>query len=194
MRNDNSKKEPLLEPLLYELRVRKVIGHIPRGGRVCDICCDANGRFLRRLGKRIKEGIGLDKHVEPLIDGKISLRRVELDRTIDLESEFFDCATLLAAIEHLAYPAEIIKEAFRILKPGGVLLITTPSPAAKKVLEFLAFKLGIVSSEGVREHKRYYDKKSLKELCLRAGFSDNNIVAENFEFGYNIFLKAVKDK
>jgi len=72
------------------------------------------------------------------------------------------------------------------------LLITTPSPAAKKVLEFLAFKLGIVSSKGVREHKRYYDKKSLRELCIRAGFDDNKIVVEGFELGYNIFLRAVK--
>jgi ubiquinone/menaquinone biosynthesis C-methylase UbiE len=158
-------KEPFLEPLLYKLRVRKVAGNIPRGGKVCDICCDANGRFLFGIKDIIGEGVGIDKNVEALSDGNISLRRVELEKTIELESESFDCITLLAAIEHFSYPQEIIKECFRILKPGGALLITTPSPAAKKVLEFLAFKLGIVSSEGVREHKRYFDKKSLKKLC-----------------------------
>ena len=190
--NSTSNKEPLLEPLLYKLRVRKVVGNIPRGGKVCDICCDANGRFLFGIKDIIGEGVGIDKDVKALSDGNISLRRVELEKTIELKSESFDCITLLAAIEHLSYQQEIIRECFRILKPGGILLITTPSSAAKKVLEFLAFKLGIVSSKGVREHKRYYDKKSLRELCIRAGFDDNKIVVEGFELGYNIFLRAVK--
>ncbi|PIQ74145.1 MAG: hypothetical protein CO002_04540 [Candidatus Portnoybacteria bacterium CG_4_8_14_3_um_filter_44_10] len=117
--NSTSNKEPLLEPLLYKLRVRKVVGNIPRGGKVCDICCDANGRFLFGIKDIIGEGVGIDKDVKALSDGNISLRRVELEKTIELKSESFDCITLLAAIEHLSYQQEIIRECFRILKPGG---------------------------------------------------------------------------
>jgi hypothetical protein len=45
-------------------------------------------------------------------------------------------------------------------------LITVPSWYAKPALEFLAFKLGIVSLEEIADHKRYYNRDDLVNFFL----------------------------
>jgi len=45
----------------------------------------------------------------------------------DLESARFDAVTLNHVLEHLHDPIAALREAFRILKPGGLLSITTPN-------------------------------------------------------------------
>ena len=48
-----------------------------------------------------------------------------------------------------------------MLKPGGLLVLTVPSWRAKPVLEFLSFRLGIVSRAEIEDHKRYFDRRDL---------------------------------
>jgi len=46
---------------------------------------------------------------------------------IPVEDETFDNALCTEVLEHAAHPIEILKEIFRILKPGGLAIITVPS-------------------------------------------------------------------
>lgn len=66
---------------------------------------------------------------------------------------------MLAVIEHLSYPIEMLKEIERVLKPSGILLLTAPSHLAKPVLEFLSYRLHIIDEREIRDHKRYYNKR-----------------------------------
>ncbi len=79
-------------------------------------------------------------------------------------NESFEVVTMLAVLEHLHHPQAMLQEIARVLKPSGALVLTVPSHAAKPVLEFLAFRLKIVSEEEIRDHKRYYNKRDLREL------------------------------
>lgn len=83
---------------------------------------------------------------------------------LPFENESFEVVTMLAVLEHLNYPLEMLKQIARVLKPNGILLLTAPSHFAKPVLEFLAFRLKIVSEAEIRDHKRYYNKCDLSEL------------------------------
>jgi 2-polyprenyl-3-methyl-5-hydroxy-6-metoxy-1,4-benzoquinol methylase len=67
-------------------------------------------------------------------------------------------------LEHLDHPTEILSECARVLRPGGSILITVPSWYAKPVLEFLAYKLKIVSADEIMDHKRYYNRDDLFNL------------------------------
>jgi 2-polyprenyl-3-methyl-5-hydroxy-6-metoxy-1,4-benzoquinol methylase len=98
-----------------------------------------------------------------------------------------DVVTALAVVEHLEAPENFFRESFRILKPGGVLLLTTPSRFAKPILEFLAFRLGWISRKEIADHKRYYTKKLLVQELCEAGFSSCNIRLEYFQLGFNLF-------
>jgi len=183
-----------LEPLLYKLRFRRVVDYIPKNGKICDICCGSRGSFLLDTRNLIKEGVGLDREVESRQEGAIVFKKTSIDKEINERSEYFNCVTLLAAIEHLENPQNIVNEIFRILRPGGKVLITTPSPRGKWLLEFLAFKIGIVSPKEISDHKHYFSKEELLKICERAGFKNENIKIKEFEFGCNTFLCAKKEK
>jgi len=183
--------EPFLEPLLRELRIRKVIKKIPQNGMVCDVCC-GGGTLLFRISSKIGGGVGLDRKIENKKENNILFKDIDLDEEIPEESGVFDCVTLLAAIEHLPNPGKIMCECFRILRSGGKILITTPSPVAKPILEFLSFGLGIVSPEHIKEHKYYFKENDLISLCETAGFRKENIFIKRFQFWCNIFLECVK--
>jgi 2-polyprenyl-3-methyl-5-hydroxy-6-metoxy-1,4-benzoquinol methylase len=121
---------------------------------------------------------------------KIKLIAHNLDNPLPFDEGHFDYVTLLAILEHLGNPEEVMRELHRVLKPGGTLFITTPTIYAKPVLEFMAFKLGIISREEIRDHKRYFTKKDLEDICRKVGFSEYKY--HYFQFYLNGFLRAKK--
>jgi len=71
---------------------------------------------------------------------------------------------MLAVLEHLNYPLEMLREIECVLVRGGILLLTVPSHAAKPVLEFLAYKIHLIDEAEIRDHKRYYNKADIVAL------------------------------
>jgi predicted SAM-dependent methyltransferase len=96
---------------------------------------------------------------------------------------------MLAVLEHLDHPQAIINECYRILKPGGILLITVPSPLNKYPLEMLS-KIGIVQQKMIDQHKNYFTHQGLQDLFDKAGFS--SVSVEAFQLGLNTFARAIK--
>ena len=185
-------KEPFLEPILRKLRIRKIIHHIPENCDLCDFGCGTSLLLLNTLKSYIRSGIGLDLKLKPLFDKKIKLIRCNLGESIPLRSNTIDVITSLAVIEHLSNPTNNLKEAYRILRKGGLLILTTPTPISKKILEFMAFKLGILSIGTVGEHKHYFDKKNLKEMLTCAGFEESKIKVKSFQIGFNNLVVVKK--
>ena len=63
---------------------------------------------------------------------------MKLEHKLPFENESFDIVTMLAVLEHLSYPEDILKEINRILRKDGRLVLTVPSKIAKPILEFMA--------------------------------------------------------
>lgn len=181
--------EPVLESLLRNLRYKMIIPHITLGSDVMDLGCGYDYAFLKTIEKKIKHGIGIDVSVPKIKDQKITLIKTRADKPINLNNKF-DFITSLAVIEHVDYPEVHVRVAYKYLKKGGQFLLTTPSKKSKPVLEFLSFKLGIVSREEISDHKRYYSKTELEKLLKKAGFSIVEVI--EFEFGLNLFARATK--
>jgi hypothetical protein len=72
------------------------------------------------------------------------------------------------------------------------LAITVPSHAAKPVLEFLAFRLGIVNPREIADHKRYWNRRDLASAAAQAGmiFEEHSY----FQFGFNNFAVLCKPR
>jgi ubiquinone/menaquinone biosynthesis C-methylase UbiE len=185
-------KEPFLEPLLRQMRIRLVFPVIRQypDCTLLDIGCGWEARLLKAVEPFIGRGEGIDWKAPNLRTEKLFTRQVTLSDALPCPDDSFDIVTMLAVLEHLSHPKEIVGEIARVLKPGGRLILTVPSKAAKPVLEFLAYKVGFVSEAEIRDHKCYYDRQLLTLL-----FADTALDIERhryFQFGMNNYLVCRK--
>jgi SAM-dependent methyltransferase len=83
----------------------------------------------------------------------------------------FDLISAAAVIEHLSKPHEFLRECRRVLKPGGLLILTCPAP----FFDWVATKIGYLKDAG---HVARYSLRGLKEIC--AGHGLETVVARKF--------------
>ena len=74
-----------------------------------------------------------------------------------LRSESFDCVVAVEVLEHVEQDMDFVREVYRVLKPSGVFLMTTPN--------------GDHVLNKSRDHKRHYHRHQL-ETVLRTCFPD----------------------
>jgi ubiquinone/menaquinone biosynthesis C-methylase UbiE len=178
-------KEPILEPLLRKMRIRRVLPYIQnhRDCRLLDIGCGWEARFLRSVEPYIAFGVGIDFKAPRLNEGKIRTDSMRLAETLPYDDESFDIVTMLAVLEHLEQPGKMLRDIHRVLHPDGRLILTVPSKIAKPVLEILSFRLGLINRDEISDHKMYYDRNSLVALFGSTGFT--MMVHRYFQLGMN---------
>ena len=93
--------------------------------------------------------------------------RQETAEQMSIEPDSRDVVVMFDTIEHLLDPLSVIRTVHRVLRAGGVLVITTPNFNALS-----RFALGrdwaILSPA---EHLYYFTQRTLRDLLLRVGFS-----------------------
>jgi len=189
----------LLEPMLADLRAQRANKLIPsplREGRILDVGCGSFPYFLAHTS--FKEKFAIDQI--PLSSNTASALRIE-SFTLDLEVEphlpfdndFFEAITLLAVVEHLdpALMAKLFKEVYRVLKPGGMVILTTPAAWSDGLLKFMA-RINLVSAEEIHEHAYPYTLPLLGWYFGQAGFEMTRTKFGYFEFIFNMWATARK--
>lgn len=186
-------EEALLEPVARFFRFSAGMAHIPKGTalKAADLGCGPKIRFYHAAKQ---SGVVFDTYygVDPLLDDAvvkeyadtkdIKLVKEPLDDKISIPAQSLDLVVGFAFLEHIDNPKQIVVDSVRLLKPGGKAVFTTPSKTAKGVLEFLSYKLGVISKREIDEHKTYFDRAMLVSMV------DPKIATvhhEYFEFGWN---------
>ncbi|GAP95701.1 class I SAM-dependent methyltransferase [Leptolyngbya sp. NIES-2104] len=184
-------REPLLEPLLRWLRLRRVIAEIPENAIVLDVGCGRSAAFLRAIEPQIQSGYGVDFKVAEFQTNKLKAIQVHLGEKLPFADASFEVVTMLAVLEHIEHEQAILKEIYRVLKPSGKLVLTVPSVWAQPVLEFLSYRLRIVDEAEIRDHKRYYDRQKLRQALIQvAGFE--RFRHQYFQMWMNNFCTVMK--
>jgi len=99
----------------------------PEGRRVLDVSCK-RGELLTALKGRGFAVQGTQFAPDaPGVDGIPVDRGVNLLQGLPYPSESFDVVLLVEVIEHLENHRTAIGELARVLKPGGILILTTPN-------------------------------------------------------------------
>lgn len=152
--------------------------------KICyDIGC-GSGKLITILNEKGYDAYGID------VKSSDRIIASDLNKELPLLSESVDLISSLANIEHLEEPLLNLQEIYRILRKNGVLVLTTPSTAAKPVLEFLAYKLNWIDETEIRDHKLYFSKKLLEQYLTKAGFKQFSV--KYFQMGMNLHAVAIK--
>jgi hypothetical protein len=96
----------------------------------------------------------------------------------------------MSVIERCEEPSNLLREARRVTRPGGAVLLSVPTWLGKELLEFSAFRLGAGRPETVDEHKMYYGRRELWPLLVRSGFRPRDIRLYSHKFGLSLFARA----
>lgn len=102
---------------------------------VLDIGC-GSGRFLRQLAEqqpRLRALIGVELsevQVDSAISDGLLVTRGSADGGLPFRDGHFDAVTCAQVIEHVVNPDALVQEAHRVLRPGGVFVLSTPNLCA----------------------------------------------------------------
>ena len=169
-------------------RARNVIGalELQDGNQVLEIGC-GNGYYLsllNRLGVKLQL-TGMDKDILALKDAAIFIgdKKVKLvlgdASKLPFKTASFNRIVMSEVIEHVEDEEKVLKEAFRVLKTGGIMALTTCNigypffwDPINWILQHL-FKTHIKSGfwAGIwNQHDRLYKKEQVDKLIKKAGF------------------------
>ena len=186
-----------VDRLRTRLVEREILKRLPRTGglRVLDLGCGYHATYLKAIGKRLAEGVGVDFHVseESRRHPRLSFVASSVEDALpELPSNAFDAVLFISVLEHVRNPAECLSHCHRVLKAGGRLLVNVPTWYAKPVLELSAFKFGTSPACEMDDHKTYYSKRDLWPLLVRAGFRPSRIRMHYQKLCMILFSTSVK--
>ena len=150
--------------------LRALVGLLPASWTIGDLGC-GTGVIVSTLAPHVAGVIGVDASDEMLRAaqsrvlpfGNVELRKGALE-ALPLDAATLDAATMVLVLHHVPAPAIALAEAFRVLKPGGRLLIVDMAPHER---EDYRQQMGHVWLGFSDEHMR--------RLLAQAGFSDVRI-------------------
>jgi SAM-dependent methyltransferase len=150
-------------------------------GRLLEIGCGA-GFFLKAAEHDGWDvcGIELSEAGCAFAVERLGLRvRREQAEQLSFEPESFDIVAMFDVIEHVLDPRAILAAVHRVLRPGGLVLISTPNLNA-----FSRTALGVSWAVlSPREHLYYFTEATLEQLLERCGFDRVEHTRRNISLG-----------
>jgi SAM-dependent methyltransferase len=90
--------------------------------KVLDIGCG-----IGRFSAYCSHYKGIEFNETAIAEGRSVGRDISADKLSDLPAETFDIVTLFQVLEHVESPMDVLAEAARLLKDGGILVVTVPN-------------------------------------------------------------------
>ncbi len=167
-----------LEPVDFARRNDFLLSHVSAGERVLDVGC-GEGRFAAELIRAGAEVVGIDVAAEPLRRARerhpelVDLRQAPAAGAWPLQDASFDAVWAGEVIEHVADTAAWLSELRRVLRSGGLLLLSTPDHGRLRMLGWaLAPRAFAAHFDPRSDHLRFYTAGTLRELLDDFGFRD----------------------
>ena len=124
-----------MNPAELTIVQRAVLNHLPAlglpvGARVLDAPCGGPAALTLALKERGLNAVGADIDPEAAKRLGPQFQKANLDAPLPWPEQTFDAVISTEGIEHLENHFSLFREVNRILKPGGILVLTTPNITA----------------------------------------------------------------
>jgi len=173
---------------VFKTYLENIEKHYPKRGKLLDVG-SATGHFLELANKHGWEakgieisayasGIGRKKGLQ-IITGKFE--------TFDLPEKYFDAVTFWDVLEHFEKPETAIRQARKILKPGGILVLNTPDSASLMAKIFGRRWHALVPPN----HLHIFNQKNMGRLLAKNNFEIVGTDRVGKEFSLRFFLKVL---
>jgi 2-polyprenyl-3-methyl-5-hydroxy-6-metoxy-1,4-benzoquinol methylase len=157
-------------------------------GVLCDVGCGP-GTLLKVAQMRGWRAVGVEVSSWAVNEGKkqgLEIYEGPLP-VLGFQAEQFDAVAMFDVLEHLSSPKEYVAEIYRILKPGGVLVVETPNVDGFFVRHLYKEKADLVKP---RAHICLYGPASARRLFSVADFSSVEIAT--FPYSRKISMGYLK--
>lgn len=170
-----------LGKILMHWRIRTVLPFV--NGRLLDIGCGTN-ELVRSYNR---DGTGVDVYQW----GDVDLV-VEDSAAITLIQDSFDTITIIASLNHIPNREKVLKEAHRLLRADGKIILTMIPPLISRVWHFFRKPWDVDQMErGMKEGEVFgLTRKEINALLEKAGF--HVIYEKRFMTGFNLLTIAEK--
>jgi SAM-dependent methyltransferase len=143
-------------------------------GDVLDLGC-GNALILENYRTRITSYYGVERSVSRVEKLRKSFPDAcfvqrDLDRDLLGINKEFDCVLMIALIEHLFNQRFVMEEVLQVLKPGGKVIITAPTPLGNDLVHRVGAALGLFAKSAVDDHIVLYNHHRFKILANEIGF------------------------
>jgi 2-polyprenyl-3-methyl-5-hydroxy-6-metoxy-1,4-benzoquinol methylase len=186
---DYSKRKSVDASIIRESRLRatksqvELIKRYKKGTSLLDIGC-GEGFFLFNASKAgySAKGIELSKDAAAYAKREFNLDiEARAFEELQFPENYFDVVTLWQVLEHLPHPLAILKEAYRILKPGGLLMVSTPD------IEGIPARILGKRWWNIRKlHINQFSTKTLTDILENAGFE--NVSSDSYKESINLLM------
>jgi SAM-dependent methyltransferase len=142
--------------------------------KVLDAGC-GSGFFTNAIKKAGYEAVGIDISENVVTEAREVYKDIEfvcnlVDAPWPFENDSFDVIFSTEVIEHVFGTYEMFSEMNRVLKQGGVLILTTPYHGLIKNLLIVLFGFDRHFNNIEGGHIRFFTKKSLTGILKKFGF------------------------
>jgi len=171
--------EPAWDQNLVLPTLRRFIGTMPLGSRLLDLGC-GNGALLATFAEAGWELVGVDASHSGITQARQHYPQVRFenadvchDLTALFPPAYFDAIVAVEVVEHLYDPRRFVRNCWRLLKPAGTLVLTTPYHG---YLKNIAIAVSGKSDHHYNPlwdcgHIKFWSKRTITTLLEEAGFN-----------------------
>jgi len=169
---------------IIEKRYPIILKMVGSHNKVLDVGCGTG--FLSLLMKNQDNDVyGIDISEVALRKAElkgIKVKRGDVENTLPFDDNTFDIVVCSEVIEHLFNPMYLLEEIWRVLKPDGYIVLSTPNVAyfLRRIALFFGkfpeeVKWARTSNTNEWEHIRFFTINSLRKILESAGFNCNEV-------------------
>jgi ubiquinone/menaquinone biosynthesis C-methylase UbiE len=164
--------------MVFDQRIKQLL---PVGGSIVDLGC-GSGEMLDEIDDLFEERIGIDISRNGLAQREVhrwTFIEADLNSAFPLRNNWANAIIANQVIEHIVDPIGFVREIYRVLRPDGICIVTTPNIRYLKNIWHLLLSgygprtAGCNTIDGVWDvgHLHYFTHRDLRELFAKAGFT-----------------------